>query len=156
MSYEYHAMSLDATKYLAVSLAKLLQPGDVITLEGELGTGKTTFTKSLAAGLGVVGTVNSPTFTIIKQYEGRLPLYHMDVYRLENEEEDLGFEEYFHGGGVTVVEWAQFIADFLPEEYLNISIAYDNESSRTYSLTPKGKRYEELVDRLSRDMKENG
>ncbi|MDY0395476.1 tRNA (adenosine(37)-N6)-threonylcarbamoyltransferase complex ATPase subunit type 1 TsaE [Virgibacillus halophilus] len=155
MGYEYRADSLEKTKNLAVSLAKSLRPGDVITLEGELGTGKTTFTKSLASGLGVEATVSSPTFTIIKQYEGRLPLYHMDVYRLEHEEEDLGFEEYFQGGGVTVVEWAQFIADFLPDEFLNISIAYEDESSRTYSFTPRGKHYEELVDQLMWEMKEN-
>ena len=81
-----------------------------------MGAGKTTFTKGLAEGLGNHRNVNSPTFTIIKEYQGRLPLYHMDVYRVEDSFEDLGFEEYFKGGGVTVVEWAHLIEDQLPEE----------------------------------------
>lgn len=154
MTYEYYAGSLEETKGLAKRLAKLLQPGDVITLEGDLGAGKTTFTKGLAEGLGIQDIVNSPTFTIVKQYQGRLPLYHMDVYRLENEEEDLGFDEYFQGEGVTVIEWAKFIAEFLPEAYLNINIRYENEQGRTYSFTPKGQHYKQLLEKLMGDTKE--
>ena len=100
--------------------------GDVIALEGDLGAGKTAFTKGLAKGLGVTRTVNSPTFTIIKEYQGRLPLYHMDVYRVSESEEDLGFDEYFEGEGVTVVEWAHLIKEQLPEE----PISYSHFSSR--------------------------
>lgn len=126
----------EETKALGEKLASLLQPGDVITLEGELGAGKTTFTKGLAKGLGVEGNINSPTFTIIKEYKGgRMPLYHMDVYRLEDSDEDIGFDEYFHGEGITVVEWAHFIEDYLPEAYLQINISYGEGNSRVLEFT---------------------
>ena len=99
-------LSEEETKELASTLASFLKPNDVITLEGDLGAGKTTFTKGLALGLGVKRMVTSPTFVIVKEYEGTMPLYHMDVYRLENMEEDIGFKEYFNGEGVSVVEWS--------------------------------------------------
>src|SRR5690625_8041108 len=92
--YEIKTNAVEETARLAARLAVLLRPGDVITLEGDLGAGKTAFTKGIANGLGVKRTVSSPTFTIIKEYEGELPLYHMDVYRLEHSEEDIGFTEY--------------------------------------------------------------
>src|SRR5699024_12262642 len=94
-------------------LSALLKQGNVITLEGDLGAEKTTFTKGIAQGLGITDVISSPTFTIIKEYQGVLPLYHMDAYRLEFSEEDLGFDEYFAGEGISVVEWATFIEDFL-------------------------------------------
>ncbi len=115
---------------LARKLGERLQAGDVLTLEGDLGAGKTTFTKGLGQGLDVKRTINSPTFTIVKEYEGRLPLYHIDAYRLEDSEEDIGFEEYFQGDGVTVVEWAQFIQEYLPERRLDLTITYLDESGR--------------------------
>jgi len=118
------------TKKFAATLATYLSPGDVITLEGDLGSGKTTFTQGLAIGLEVKRHVTSPTFTIIKEYHGRVPLYHMDVYRLENSDEDIGFDEYFYGDGVTVVEWATFIEDFLPRQRLNIHIEVIDETKR--------------------------
>ena len=129
-------------------LATLLLPGDVITLEGELGAGKTTFTKGLAKGLGVKRTVSSPTFTIIKEYEGRLPFYHMDAYRLENSEEDIGFAEYFHGNGITVVEWATFIEEFLPRERLNINISYVDEHSRRLEFTSTSDHFTSVINEL--------
>src|SRR5699024_12287107 len=89
---------------LAETLATFAQPGDVITLAGDLGAGKTTFVKGTARGLGVKRTVNSPTFTIIKEYKGKVPLYHMDVYRLEDSDEDIGISEYFNSEGISVVE----------------------------------------------------
>src|SRR5690606_36353600 len=110
------------------------------------------FTKGLARGLGVKRTVNSPTFTIIKEYtDGFIPLFHMDVYRLEESDEDLGFDEYFHGDGVTVVEWAQFIEDQLPPELLQISIKYENEQERKIVLEPKGIQYVEICEELWKD-----
>ncbi|WP_010651734.1 tRNA (adenosine(37)-N6)-threonylcarbamoyltransferase complex ATPase subunit type 1 TsaE [Oceanobacillus massiliensis] len=133
---------------IAEKLALLLKPGDVVTLEGELGSGKTTFTKGLAKGLGVKRNISSPTFTIIKEYEGEMPFYHMDVYRLENSEEDIGFDEYFHGNGITVVEWAHFIEEFLPEERLEISISYLNEDRRELELTPTGPHFKWVVNEL--------
>ncbi|MGG0717583.1 tRNA (adenosine(37)-N6)-threonylcarbamoyltransferase complex ATPase subunit type 1 TsaE [Robertmurraya massiliosenegalensis] len=136
------------TKELAKRLAYLLKPQDVITLEGDLGAGKTTFTKGLAEGLHIKKTVNSPTFTIIKEYIGDLPLYHMDVYRLEDSDEDLGFDEYFEGDGVTVVEWAHLIEDQLPNDRLMIRLTHGVEDTRLITLEPKGTRYEELCKEL--------
>ncbi|SHI01250.1 tRNA (adenosine(37)-N6)-threonylcarbamoyltransferase complex ATPase subunit type 1 TsaE [Virgibacillus chiguensis] len=146
--YEIITNTEETTIDLGEKLALLLSPGDVVTLEGDLGTGKTTFTKGLAAGLGVKRHVSSPTFTIIKEYEGELPLYHMDVYRLENSEEDIGFDEYFHGEGVTVVEWPQFIAPFLPVEYLEVKLANIDERSRKFTFIPHGYHYEWVIEQL--------
>src|SRR5690554_3657711 len=111
MVFEKIVNSLDETNHFAQQLAELLKEQDTITLEGDLGAGKTTFTQALAKGLGITKTVNSPTFTIMKQYEGRLLLNHLDVYRLENSDEDLGWDEIFYGDAVTVVEWAHLIED---------------------------------------------
>jgi len=146
--YEFFSHSDAETKAFGERLAKLVAPGDVITLEGDLGAGKTTFTKGFAKGLGVQRNVNSPTFTLIKEYEGKYPLYHMDVYRLD-EDEDLGFEEYFQSDGVTVVEWASRIAEQLPQERLDIEIKRIGEESRAIRCTPHGKRYEALCKELS-------
>ncbi|KGX85076.1 tRNA (adenosine(37)-N6)-threonylcarbamoyltransferase complex ATPase subunit type 1 TsaE [Pontibacillus litoralis] len=140
--------SPEETQQFAKRLATLLQAGDVITLEGDLGAGKTTFSKGLAKGLGVTRTVNSPTFTIVKEYEGRLPLYHLDVYRLEDSEEDIGFDEYLHGDGVTIVEWAQFIEAFLPDERLNIDIRYEDNTKRCMEIHPKGEHFERICEEL--------
>src|SRR5690625_837639 len=139
--------SEEETLKLASRLALLLRPGDVITLEGELGTGKTVFAKGIARGLGIKEIVTSPTFTIVKEYEGELPLYHMDVYRLEHSEEDIGFTEYFNGKGISVVEWALFIEDFLPEERLNIHISYLDEETRLLTFDPKGAHYKKKIGR---------
>jgi len=140
--------TIEDTNSFGRKLAELLQAGDIITMEGDLGAGKTTLTKAIGAGLGVKRTINSPTFTIIKEYEGRLPLYHMDVYRLENSDEDIGFEEYFSGEGVSIVEWAQFIEDFLPKERLELTLKHDGEA-RTILLQPIGERYEKLCKELT-------
>jgi len=149
-TYSIETRSELQTKQLAEKLALLLKVGDVLTLEGDLGAGKTTFTKGLAQGLGVKRTVNSPTFTIVKEYPGELKLYHMDVYRLENSDEDIGFDEYFHGNGVTVIEWAHFIEEHLPEDLLNINITYIDEQTRLLQFTPKGSRYVSILNELKR------
>jgi len=146
--YEFISKHPDDTMEFSKRLATLLQPGDVIALEGDLGAGKTTFTKGLAIGLQINRNVNSPTFTIIKEYQGRIPLYHMDVYRVEDSFEDLGFDEYFEGDGVTVVEWAHLIKDQLPRDLLTISIFLGENGSRRFVLEPKGKRYEELCKEI--------
>lgn len=138
---EFITKTVEETQHIAGSLAAILGPGDLLTLEGELGTGKTAFTKGLAKGLGITRNVNSPTFTIVKEYNGRLPLYHMDVYRLEDSEEDIGFSEYFNGVGVSVVEWAKFIEDYLPEERLEIVIHYIDEHSRKLEFKAIGDHY---------------
>ncbi|MED3562032.1 tRNA (adenosine(37)-N6)-threonylcarbamoyltransferase complex ATPase subunit type 1 TsaE [Bacillus xiapuensis] len=146
--YELNTTDSNQTTRFAAKLAKQLQPGDVITLEGDLGAGKTTLTKGLALGLGVKRTVNSPTFTIIKEYSGRMPLYHMDVYRVADTFEDLGFDEYFEGDGVTVVEWAHLIEEQLPTERLTIFLYHEGQENRKMVFVPKGERYEQLCKEI--------
>ncbi|MCM3705360.1 MULTISPECIES: tRNA (adenosine(37)-N6)-threonylcarbamoyltransferase complex ATPase subunit type 1 TsaE [Cytobacillus] len=146
--YEFISKNPEDTMGFSEKLGSLLQPGDVLALEGDLGAGKTTFTKGLAKGLNITRNVNSPTFTIIKEYHGRLPLYHMDVYRVEDSFEDLGFDEYFDGNGVTVVEWAHLVKEQLPEELLTIYLYLDDHDSRRLVLEPQGRRYEELCKEI--------
>lgn len=137
------------TMQLAEKLGNIVTAGTLITLEGDLGAGKTTFTKGLGKGLGIKRPINSPTFTIMKIYEGgRLPLYHIDAYRLEGLEQDLGFEEFIYGEGVCVIEWYMFIADLLPEDRLEIKIEYEGEDARKITIIPHGNMYEELVKEL--------
>ncbi|MFC0562153.1 tRNA (adenosine(37)-N6)-threonylcarbamoyltransferase complex ATPase subunit type 1 TsaE [Halalkalibacter alkalisediminis] len=141
--------SPEATMELAEKLGEIVKPGDVITLEGDLGAGKTSFTKGLAKGLGVKRVVKSPTFTIIKEYNGRIPLYHMDVYRMEDDTEDLGLEEYFYGEGVSVIEWPSMILAQLPEDRMIISLLHMGETSRKITIYSTGARSSELVKELS-------
>ena len=145
---KFTTKSADQTRSFAERLAHLLEPGTVLLLEGDLGAGKTTFTQGLAKGLGVKRNVNSPTFTIIKEYKGRLPLYHMDVYRLTDAEEDLGFDEYFYGDGVCVVEWAHLIEQQLPDQYLKVIISRKGSDEREISMEPKGDRYVRMSEEL--------
>ncbi|WP_100371608.1 tRNA (adenosine(37)-N6)-threonylcarbamoyltransferase complex ATPase subunit type 1 TsaE [Bacillus sp. FJAT-45037] len=140
----------EETAQLAEKLGQICEQGDVITLEGDLGAGKTSFTKGLAKGLGIKRVVNSPTFTIIKEYKGRLPMYHMDVYRLDNSEDDLGLEEYFYGDGVSVIEWASVISDQLPADRLDIVIKHTGDTERELSFTAHGTRYEFLSKELEK------
>ncbi|WP_066074403.1 tRNA (adenosine(37)-N6)-threonylcarbamoyltransferase complex ATPase subunit type 1 TsaE [Neobacillus soli] len=145
---ELKTTNSEETSQFAARLAAFLKPGDVIALEGDLGAGKTTFTKGLAKGLEIKRTVNSPTFTIIKEYKGKLPLYHMDVYRVADSFEDLGFDEYFDGEGVTVVEWAHLIEEQLPQERLTIFLYREEEDQRRMVLKPMGERYEQLCKEI--------
>ncbi len=140
--------SLEETEALGLRIASLMEPGMLITLTGDLGAGKTTFTKSLGKGLGVKKTINSPTFTILKIYQGRMPLYHMDVYRLEGIEQDLGFEEYFESDGVCVVEWPNFIEDQLPKNRLEIDIRRMDENSRVFNISGIGEKYSKIEGEL--------
>ena len=142
-----------ALQAFAASLGPHLQAGDVLLLDGDLGAGKTSFTKGLAKGLGITDYVKSPTFTIIREYRhGRLPLYHMDLYRLEDGgAEDLWLEEYFEGDGVSVVEWPDFLGLSEPETDLLIHFQKDDNSDTTrhLELVPRGPRYEALLQSLS-------
>lgn len=133
------------TQAVAKRLATLVEAGTVITLNGDLGAGKTTFTQGFAKGLGVTRNVNSPTFTIMKQYKGRLPLYHMDVYRLEDTGDDIGLEEYINGDGVAIVEWSNLIESSLPEERLAITIERVGDEERKLTLAPTGERYVQIA-----------
>lgn len=148
MVFEKHIRSLEETEQLAYDLSQLLKAQHTITLEGDLGAGKTTFTQALAKGLGIKRTVNSPTFTIMKQYEGRLPLNHLDVYRLADSAEDLGWDEIFYGDAVTVVEWAHLIEEDLPAERLAIEITRIDDSARKFVFKPKGAGYVGLCEEL--------
>ncbi|MYL66081.1 tRNA (adenosine(37)-N6)-threonylcarbamoyltransferase complex ATPase subunit type 1 TsaE [Bacillus hwajinpoensis] len=149
--YAFIMKSPEETMAFGRKLAEKLKPGCVLTLEGDLGAGKTTFTKGIGKGLGVTKIVNSPTFTIIKEYEGNIPLFHMDAYRLEESDEDLGFSEYFEGEGVTVVEWAKFIQDMLPKQLLRVEIYHQRDSERRLILRPFGSFYELLCKELQHE-----
>lgn len=127
------------TRDFGLDLGRSLQKGDVVALIGDLGTGKTALTKYIAQGLGIRDIITSPTFTIVQEYrEGRLPLYHFDVYRIGEPEEmyELGYEEYFYGDGVCVIEWADRIEELLPEGTKTIRIEYgENQEERIYQCT---------------------
>lgn len=148
MQKEFNVYNLDETKAFAKQLVPHLAPPDVITLEGDLGAGKTTFTQALAKELGIKRVVSSPTFTIMKQYEGKYALNHLDVYRLAGSDEDLGWEEIFYGDAITIVEWAHLIEEDLPEERLEIKIIREGEQERRITLTPKGNRFEKICKEL--------
>lgn len=122
------------TRAFGLELAEKLQPGDVIALVGDLGTGKTALTRYIAEGLGVTETISSPTFTIVKEYSsGRIPLFHFDVYRLSDGGEllDIGADEYLNGNGACIIEWADIVADVLPDDAIVIQLLYgENEGER--------------------------
>ncbi|EXJ23631.1 TsaE protein, required for threonylcarbamoyladenosine t(6)A37 formation in tRNA [Alkalibacterium sp. AK22] len=146
----------EETRKLAAYLGDQLEGGMTVLLEGQLGAGKTTFTKGLAESLGIRRAVKSPTYTLIKEYtDGRLPLYHMDLYRMEDaEDEDLGLEEYFFGQGVTVVEWGKFMQEDLPEDYLYVELkASEALTEREITVTAVGEKYKKIMERLEYDYK---
>lgn len=145
MNYKFTSRSLDDTLRVAENIESEKFPNMVICLEGELGCGKTVFTKGFANALGIEETITSPTFTIIKEYlNGELPLYHMDVYRLDDVEEDIGVEDYYNKGGVTIIEWADLIESKLPKERLVIKFKVIDEDTRVLVFEPFGEQYEEL------------
>lgn len=146
--------SLNETEVFGQKLGSLLMPGDILCLNGDLGAGKTTLTQSIGLGLGVEDYITSPTFILINEYRGRMWLYHFDVYRLENVEEvyDLGFDEYFYGNGVCIIEWAEKIEKFLPRERIEINIKMEAKvEERMLYIGGYGKRYEEIMKGLKID-----
>lgn len=146
MEYKYISKNEMDTIELAENIESEKFPNMIICLDGELGSGKTIFTKGIAKAMGITETITSPTFTIIKEYNGELPLYHMDVYRLDGNTDGVGIEEYFEKGGVVVIEWAATIKDILPSEYLHIKFKVVDENKRTLIITPYGTKYEELCE----------
>ena len=146
------SQSTSETIRVGKQIGSQLRSGDVVALVGELGTGKTHFIKGLASGAGVKRSryITSPSFTLIHEYQGKIPFYHIDLFRLETEKEaeGLGLEEYFQGGGITAVEWADKIPTHLPEEMLCVHIRYTGENARSIEIIGKGKRYEDLVNEL--------
>lgn len=145
--YKITTHSDNETIAIAQNIESEKFPNMVICLNGDLGSGKTVFTKGFAQALGI-DEITSPTFTIIKEYDGELPLYHMDVYRLEDTNEELGIDEYFDRGGVTIIEWANMIKDILPEERLDIKIKISGENTRTIVLTPHGEKYVSICEAI--------
>ncbi|MCT4619752.1 MAG: tRNA (adenosine(37)-N6)-threonylcarbamoyltransferase complex ATPase subunit type 1 TsaE [Marinisporobacter sp.] len=137
---------------LGYKLGTLLERGDVVCLTGDLGAGKTTISKAIAKGLEVEEYVTSPTFTIIHEYMGRIPLYHFDVYRIgEIEEmEDLGYEEYFYGEGVCLIEWASQIEELIPKEHLWIHIKRVDENTREVKINGTSEHFNEVIEELKK------
>lgn len=144
--------SAEETKRWGRKFGAFLKEGDVVALVGDLGSGKTTFTKGVAEGLGVKGAkyVNSPSFVIIKEYEGKLPLYHFDLYRLNDFSgiETTGYEEYLWGNGVCVIEWAEKILHLLPKRYIELKIHFTDDDKRLLEFMPKGSGYKEMIRKL--------
>ena len=147
MDYKYTSRSVDDTIRIAQDIESEKFPNMVICLYGELGSGKTVFTKGFASAMEIEETITSPTFNIIKEYtSGEIPLYHMDVYRLEDTDETIGFNDYFNKGGVTIIEWADIIKDKLPEKRLDIKFKFVDEDTRVLVLIPHGEEYEEICN----------
>lgn len=145
MEFEVH--SIEETTALGERLGKILKPSDIVCLTGDLGTGKTHITKGIAKGLGIDDPITSPTFTIVNEYDtGRLKLYHFDVYRVSDPDEiyAIGFDDYIFSDGVSIIEWANYIEEILPPEYLHIYIQKDLEKGEDYrkiTITPYGEKY---------------
>ena len=150
MSYTVKAMitknereTIELGKKLALALPK----GSTIALKGDLAGGKTTFTKGIGEALHVKEVINSPTFTILKIYQGDLPLYHIDAYRLENNDYDLGISEY-EDEGIMVVEWPEYYADYLPKEYMEVRFTYIDDDTREIEFIPHGEQYKKILEEL--------
>jgi len=142
--------SPEETQRLGEELGRLAQPGDLFLLVGNLGTGKTCLTQGIAWGLGIEGYATSPSFVVVNQYRGRLPLYHIDLYRLDSIEEviELGLDDYLYSEGVSVVEWAEKALAVLPKEHLLIEMNFLSDTSRNVVLKPSGERYVEMLSQL--------
>lgn len=146
MEYRITTRSEEETIEIAQNIESEKFPNMIICLEGDLGSGKTVFTKGLAASLGIDEIITSPTFNIIKEYNGEIPLFHMDLYRLTGSPEELGLDEYFNRNGMVVIEWADMIKEYLPEERLEIKIVIVDEDTRVLIIKPFGLKYEELCE----------
>ena len=144
--------STDQTLELGEKLARHLRKGDILCLEGELGSGKTTFIKGIAQGFKIApAKVHSPTFVLMNAYHGRLPLYHFDLYRLEaiHEISSIGYEEFLYGDGVAVIEWAERLGEFTPKEYLRVELKHKGENKRFIKFTAVGERYSPVIQHFA-------
>jgi len=148
--FELISRSPEQTQRFGVRIGKLALPGDIFLLVGSLGTGKTCLTQGIAWGLNIKEYTLSPSFVIMRELYGRLPLYHIDLYRLDHIEEieELGLDEYLYGNGVCVVEWAEKGLSVLPTEHLLIQISYLSDTERSFQIKPSGKRYSEILAQL--------
>lgn len=140
-----------STRRIGEAIGKELKAGDVILLAGPLGAGKTTLVQGMAKGLGVTGSVMSPTFVLARELEGRLKMYHVDLYRLEKIPEitDLGLDDYLYGDGVTVIEWADRAETLWPDDHLRVDLEYAADKGRKLKVTAHGKRYHKMLDALT-------
>ena len=147
--------SAEETEKLGRTIGHIAKEGDVLLLNGPLGAGKTCLTQGIAHGLGIDAVTQSPTFTLIREYQGRLPLYHMDLYRLNfNEISDLGIEEYLYGYGLCVIEWAERGDAMMPEEAILFDIAYLDENKRRIVISGDSERAQEFINELKKDFEE--
>ncbi len=147
---ELTSHSPEQTQKIGVRIGKLALPGDIFLLVGSLGAGKTCLTQGIAWGLNIKEYTLSPSFVLIRELYGRLPLYHIDLYRLDHIEEieELGLDEYLYGNGICVVEWAEKGLSMLPTEHLLIQISYLSDTERSFQIKPSGKRYSEILAHL--------
>lgn len=150
MPFSIATDSPEATTQVGIALGKLVSPGDVLLLQGPLGTGKTCMTQGLAQGMGITTPVTSPTFILVNQYPGTLTLYHIDLYRLETvvEAEDLGLDDYFFGDGVCVVEWPERAFAAMPPEHLLVVLEHTGELQRHLTFVAAGERHQTLLRQL--------
>jgi len=156
MKVELVSLNVSMTKQIAACIASFLKEGMVLTLDGHLGAGKTTFTQGLGKALGVEETINSPTFNILKCYfSGRLPLYHIDAYRLEDGmNADIGLEEVIEGNGVCIIEWGRFIKELIYQP-LDIKITILNDTEREFKITCNYTKYEKIMSLIKEGLYEN-
>lgn len=138
--------NLNETHEFGIKIGQAVKENMVILLNGDLGAGKTSLTQGIAKGLDVTRNVTSPTFNILKIYNGKMPLYHIDAYRLEGLHQDLGFEEFLQDDGLTVIEWSEFVPDLIPNNYLSISISLCDGDKRKFELEAHGSEYETLLE----------
>jgi len=149
MKLEVNINNIEETEQLALKLGSLISGGTVILLKGNLGSGKTTFTQCLGIALGVRRRMSSPTFNIIKSYNAKnFVVHHMDCYRLENSDEDLGFDEYFNEQEVSIIEWPDFIEEFLPDEYLSVTIEKTVGDGRLFTFESNCVKYDSVLEAL--------
>ena len=148
MEYKYISKSEEETIQLAQNIESEKLENMVICLDGDLGTGKTVFTKAFASAMEIDDTITSPTYNIIKEYKGKVNLYHMDVYRLNDNIEEIGIQDYFKLPGVIIIEWSEMIKNYLPKERLEIKLTAKNETSRVIKIIPYGEEYETICEKI--------
>ena len=148
MQYKITTYDENDTIELAQNIESEKFANMVICLEGDLGSGKTVFAKAFARAMGITDNITSPTFNIIKEYQGDMKLFHMDVYRFSDMKQDIGIEEYFTKRGITIIEWSDLIEDILPKNRLRIRIKMIDENTRQFVITPYGSKYEDLCERV--------
>ena len=146
MEYKFISKSIEETLELAENIESEKFPGMIICLNGELGSGKTVFVKGFAKALGIKENITSPTFNLVKEYDGEAKLYHMDVYRLQDACESVGFDDYFDGNAILIIEWSEIICNCLPVERLDINFSIVDENTRILKIYPHGEKYEELCE----------